>query len=445
MRRIALALVVVGGLGEGTAVAEELHVTVYNNNLALVKETRSVELPKGRGEFSFMGVPQQIDPTSVRLNAPGGRFSLLEQNYRYDLVNRAKLLERYLDHPARIITKHDKLHEGILKTASGGMVLETADGVVLLNDDEIADITLPEIPEGLITRPTLVWGVENGGDARRDVEIAYLTGGIQWHAEYVAAVDKDDKKMNLSGWVSIENNSGGTYKNAHLKVVAGDVHRAPAPGMPRGGRGVEMMMAKDAGFEERSFFEYHIYDLGRTTTIADREIKQIRLIEDREVPVVKKYVYEPTRDAKVQVRLEFQNKESAGLGIPLPGGMFRVYREDADGALEFAGEDRIDHTARDEEVSTFLGSAFDLVGERAELENNRVVDRVQEQRVEIKLRNRKEKGSVRILVREHPGGDWEVLESTHKHERPNARDLEFEVEVPVGKEIVINYRVRSRY
>jgi hypothetical protein len=209
--------------------------------------------------------------------------------------------------------------------------------------------------------------------------------------------------------------------------------------MAKRGRAVE-------AFEERAFFEYHIYDLGRTTTLADREVKQIQLMADREVPLVKVYVYEPTRgNEKIQVKLEFVNSKKNGLGIPLPAGKFRVYREDADGALEFAGEDWIDHTARDEEVSAFLGNAFDLVGERNELEAQRISDRIWERKVEIKLRNRKESGSVTIEVREHPGGNWRVLESSHEYEKPNANDLEFRVPVPAGEEAVLTYRVRVEY
>ena len=423
--------------------ADGVHVTVYNNDVALVKEKREVELPE-KGEFSFVGVPSRIDPTSVRLEADG--VTVLEQNYRYDLVSREKLLERYLDRSARIVTKHDKFHEGVLKTAVGSIILETADGVVLLNNDEIADITFPEIPEGLTTRPTLVWAVENDGSATKGIEIAYLTGGLSWHCEYVAAVDASDERMRLSGWVSIENGSGATYENARLKVVAGDVNRVQQPGPPVGRPMMAMDAARAPAFEERAFFEYHIYDLGRATTLADREVKQIQLIADREVPLTKVYVYEPTRgDDKVQVKLEFENSKDQGLGIPLPAGKFRVYREDADGALEFAGEDWIDHTARDEEISALLGHAFDLVGERTELESRRITNRIHESKVEIKLRNRKESGEVRIRVREHPGGDWTILESTHEWEKKSARDLEFEVPVEVGEETVITYRVRSEF
>jgi hypothetical protein len=439
--RLLLALATIGG-ALSAAVADEVHVTVYNNDLALVKEVRSVQLPSGQGEFSFTGVPARIDPTSVRLGARGGSLTVLEQNYRYDLVSREKLLERHLDKPARVVTKHDKVHEGVLKTAAGALVLETQAGVVLLSNDEIADITFPEIPEGLITRPTLVWTLENGGSAGRDLEIAYLTGGMAWHAEYVAAVDAADKKMQLGGWVSIENNSGATYQAAHLKVVAGDVHRAQMP-LARGGMKTMAMESAAPDFEERAFFEYHLYDLDRTTTLADREVKQIQLIADREVPLEKVYVYEPMREGdKIQVKVEFQNTKDNGLGIPLPGGTFRVYREDADGALEFAGEDRIDHTARDEKVSLFLGHAFDLVGERNEIDARRITDRVWEQKIEIKLRNRKEKDAVKILVREHPGGIWSVLESSHEWKKPNTRDLEFEIPVKAGEEAVVTYRVR---
>ncbi|MFN8177270.1 MAG: DUF4139 domain-containing protein [bacterium] len=431
------------------ALADEIHVTVYNDDLALVKETRRVEVPKGTGEFSFTGVPDRIDATTVRLNpGPGGGLVVLEQNYRYDLVSRDKLLERYLDRTVRILTKHDKLHEGVLKTAAGALVLNGKDGVVVVNDDEIADLTLPELPEGLVTRPTLVWKLENSGATQRDLEIAYLTGGFSWHAEYVAAVDANDTKMGLSGWVSLDNHSGATYKDAHLKVVAGDVHRAtqaPSP-IVMGGMRTDMMAKAAPEMEERTFFEYHIYDLDRPTTLADREVKQVQLIADREVPVQKLYVYEPTSgNDKVLVKLEFENKKERGLGIPLPAGVFRVYREDVGGALEFAGEDRIQHTARDEKVSVALGNAFDLVGERNEMESKRLSDRVFERAIQIKLRNRKEKDAVTIKVREHPGGNWTVLSSSLEWKKPKAADLEFEVPVAAGKEVVLDYRVRTEF
>jgi hypothetical protein len=300
----------------------------------------------------------------------------------------------------------------------------------------------------LITRPTLVWTLENGGKAARDLEIAYLTGGLAWHAEYIAAVNPKDTRMNLTGWVSLENNSGATFKNAHLKVVAGDVHRAVEPPrlMDHMMRMETAMAAKGGGFEERAFFEYHIYDLDRRTTLADREIKQIQLIADREVPVEKVYVYEPTvGNDKVQVKLDFKNEKANGLGIPLPAGVFRVYREDVDGALEFAGEDRLDHTPKDEKVSVALGNAFDLVGERADMESKRLSDRVFERRVEIKLRNRKDKDAVSIKVREHPGGNWTVLASTHEWKKVKADDLEFEILVKAGEEVVLDYRVRTEH
>lgn len=432
-----------------TAQADEIHVTVYNGDLALVKETRSVELPDGQGTYSFVGVPARIDPTSVRLEAKGGGdLDVLEQNYRFDLVSREKLLERYLDRDVRILTKHEKVISGTLKSAAGSLVVLTPDGVVVAEQDEIADISFPELPEGLITRPTLVWTLANGGKRQRDVEIAYLTGGMEWHAEYVGAVNPEDTRMQLSGWVSLENVSGATYKDAHLKVVAGDVHRAMQPPIPVDmmGRAAEMAMKAPPQFEERAFFEYHIYDLGRQTTLADREVKQIQLIADREVPVEKVYVYEPTRgNDKVQVKLDFVNKKENGLGIPLPGGVFRVYREDADGALEFAGEDRIDHTAKDEKLSAALGNAFDLVGERNDLETKRIADRVFESRIQVKLRNRKDKGSVTIKVREHPGGDWTVLSSSHPWTKPKQADLEFDIPVKAGEEVVLDYRVRVEH
>ncbi|MDP6461123.1 MAG: DUF4139 domain-containing protein, partial [Gemmatimonadota bacterium] len=349
----------------------EVRVTVYNNDLALVKESRSVHLPSGEGEFSFVDVAARIDPTSVRLD--GGGLTILEQNFRYDLVSREKLLARYLDQPITVMTRHDRFHEGVLKTASGSIVLETADGVVAISSDEVADMTFPEIPEGLITRPTLVWRVENDGPRNAEIEVAYLTSGISWHAEYVAAVDAKDEKMELTAWVSVENRSGAAYADAKVKVVAGEVNRVRDATGPPAAQPMLRLMGKAADFEERSFFEYHIYELGRATTLADREVKQIELLGGREVSVRKKYVYEPRRSGDgIQVRLEFENTLDNGLGIPLPGGKFRIYREDSDGQLEFVGEDRLDHTPRDEEISVVVGDAFDLVGERKELESKQI-------------------------------------------------------------------------
>lgn len=425
----------------------EIYVTVYNNDLALVREVRSVDLPKGVSEYSFTGVPSRIDPTSVRLDGGPG-VAVLEQNYRYDLVSRQKLLERYLDQTVQVVTKHDKFHEGVLKTAAGSIVLETENGIVVVNDDEVADVSLPKIPAGLITRPTLVWTLANDGAEKRDLEIQYLTNGLSWHAEYIAAVDAKDESMELTAWVSLENNSGATYENAHLKVVAGDVHRVtsspPTPSIMR-------MQAMDSrqksrGFQERTFFEYHLYDLERPTTLRDREVKQIQLLENRTVPVEKVYVYEPTRgNSDVQVKLRFDNTEENGLGIPLPAGKFRVYREDTDKSLQFAGEDRLDHTPRDEEVTVFLGNAFDLVAERHDLESRRITDRVFERRIQIKLRNRKESGTVSILVKEHPGGNWRIVDASHDWERVNARDLEFEISVKSGTEVIVEYKVREEF
>ncbi len=425
----------------------EIYVTVYNNDLALVREVRSVDLPKGVSEYSFTGVPSRIDPTSVRLDGGPG-VAVLEQNYRYDLVSRQKLLERYLDQTVQVVTKHDKFHEGVLKTAAGSIVLQTANGIVVVNDDEVADVSLPEIPAGLITRPTLVWTLANDGAEKRDLEIQYLTNGLSWHAEYIAAVDAKDESMELTAWVSLENNSGATYENAHLKVVAGDVHRVTPPSAQLGGIRMQAMDSrqKARGFQERTFFEYHLYDLERPTTLRDREVKQIQLLENRTVPVEKVYLYEPTRgNSDVQVKLRFDNTEEKGLGIPLPAGKFRVYREDTDKSLQFAGEDRLDHTPRDEEVTVFLGNAFDLVGERQDLESRRITDRVFERRIQIKLRNRKESGTVSILVREHPAGNWSIVDASHDWERVNARDLEFEISVKSGAEVIVEYQVREEF
>jgi hypothetical protein len=438
-------------LAAATASADEdrrLSLTVYNQDLGLVRDVRRMDVPAGTDWLQFRDVPSRIDPTSVHLKAVDGRdLGVLEQNYRYDLVGSEKILERYLDQDVKVMLEEGRLFEGKLLSSRGGeLVLATADpagGVAILSREKVSDIQFPALPEGLITRPTLAWLVTGGEAAPRTLEVSYLTGGLNWHAEYVAIVSPNDDAMDLSGWVSVENRSGASYPEASLQLVAGDVNRVrPTPPRPTADFAVKMDMGARAGFEEETFFEYHLYTLERATTIADNETKQVSLFEPAHSTVKKVYESNPSSGGKVRVVLEAKNSEATGLGMPLPKGVLRVYKRDSRERLQFLGEDSIDHTPRDEKIRVFIGNAFDLVVERTELESRRLGPRDRESDVKIEVRNRKEKEEVVVMLQEDLYGYWQIRTSSHPYEKKSATRIEIPVTVKAGETQTVLYTVR---
>jgi hypothetical protein len=318
--------------------------------------------------------------------------------------------------------------------------------VTVVSRENVRDVSFPALPGGLITKPTLVWKIfsESAGD--NDVEVSYLTEGMNWHAEYVAISDLKDENLRLAGWVSVENTSGATYKDAKLKLVAGAIHRVRE--IAKGGRaeGVEMLSAKAAPpVTERPFFEYHLYSVEKPTTVKDDEIKQISLFPETKASVKKIFTYDGANYPKdVRITLEFVNSESAGLGIPLPKGKVRVYKEDIDKALEFVGEDAIEHTPKDEKVRIYVGNAFDLVGERATESVRQITRTLREETTRIKLRNHKEE-AVEITVVEHIWGQWTITANSLPFVKKDANTIEFTAKVPAGQEVVLTYTARIGY
>ena len=443
-----LALFAAAMVAAAPAAARELAVTVYNQNLGVVRDRRTVEVAPGE-KLKIADVAAQIDPTSVHLT---GDLAVIEQNYAFDLASADKILHRYLGETVDIMAEEGRTYKGkLLAYDAANLVLGGQGGgeeVTIVGREGVHDIRCPSLPEGLITKPTLVWTVAGTKGGKADVELAYMTGGMSWHAEYVAVVAADDKAMDLSGWVSVDNRSGATYPDAKLKLVAGDVHRAPAP-RPELARDMMMAEGKAYGasapqFVERGLFEYHIYVLERPATIADQEIKQIALFAPARAAVTKVFEYDGMWGGEdVKVTLETENKEATGLGMPLPAGTVRAFKADQDGRLEFVGEDRIDHTPRGEKVKIRMGAAFDIKAERIVADQRRISDRVYEETVEVKLRNRKTE-PVEIVVVEHPQGSWEILNSTHPYEKKEAAKIEFKVKVPADTETVVRYTVRVR-
>lgn len=429
-------------------------LTVYNDNLGLVKDTRVLDLKAGTQEIRFDDVAALIDATSVHFRALDnpGDVTLFEQNFQYDLADADRLLQRYLGQAVTVQPKG----EGAAAVPVGGtllsfdpnnLVLKSERGVSILNRGEVRSVNLADLPGGLVVKPTLVWNVAARNSGREGVEVSYLTGGIGWHAEYVAVVNAEDTSIDLTGWVSIDNQSGASYENAKLKLVAGDIHRAEPEGYPVPQRLQMAMKSVDAApeFQEESFFEYHLYALDQPATVRDRETKQLSLFPQATTAIVKKMTYDGERRPKdVVVSVEFMNGKSAGLGMPLPKGKVRVYKKARDGAQEFVGEDRIDHTATDEKVRLRLGNAFDVVGERVQTDFQRIDDRTMKRTIKIELRNHKQVAAA-VSAIEHLPGDWTVTDKTHDFKKVDSHTIEFPVSIPAGGTVSITYTARLRY
>jgi hypothetical protein len=425
------------------AQSPQVRVTIYNNNLALVHETRQMDLPKPAGLCSYRDVAAYIDPTSVHFKSVSNpeAVRVMEQNFEYDLVSADKILQRYLDQNVRLMSKQGNPIEGKLLSVGGNVVLQAADNSIrILNNSEIVSTELPKLPEGLITRPTLVWQVQNNGPAKQMVEVSYLTNGMNWHAEYVGVLDANDQNMDLAAWVSIENNCGATYQDAKILLIAGDIHRAQPPVRPMRKGMAEMAMAAAPDFEEKEFFEYHLYTLTRAATLKDRQQKQIELFPAATTPVTKEYTYDGARNPKkVNVTITFKNKKEAGLGIALPAGKVRLYKPEGE-AQVLVGEDAIDHTPRDEEVRLNVGDAFDIVGERTQVSYRQVGERANEEKVKVVLRNHKD-AAVTVIVVEHFNGDWTIREQTLQSKKKDATTAEWRVPVAARGEASLEYTV----
>jgi hypothetical protein len=443
---------------------EGVDLTVYNQNFAFVKERRSIELEKGINQIRFSDVASQIEPTSVHfksLTTPNS-CEIQEQNYEYDLVNATKLLSKYIDKKIKILTEGGTVYEGTLMSYDDNNIVISNPQDKSLNmvrrADNVKNIGFTELPEGLITKPTLMWQIANDKAGRHLAEVSYLTQGINWLCDYVAVVDKDDNNIDLSSWVTINNTSGTAYKNAGLKLVAGDVHRVTKKNAYKEGYDQMQLRASGAAapqFEEKAFFEYHMYTLQRRTTLKDNQTKQITLLNAANVPVNKLFIYDPatdygwyyyqesqmTKEQKVKVKLEITNSQKNNLGMPLPKGNVKVYKKDADGKLEFIGEDAIDHTPKDEKIRLSLGDAFDVVGERKQTDF-KSYGRTADETIEISLRNHKEK-DIEVIVVEHLWRymNWEMTSKTNDFTKKDAQTVEFKIPVPKNSETKLKYTV----
>ena len=448
--------------------------------LGVVRECRELDLPKRTSEYRFADVAALIDPTTTRFvdqSDPAGT-RVLEQSFHYDLANEQSMLKRFVGRPIEFIDTDQRRHRGTLLASGPPLILQTGDGSIemisylsegLLDYDDVRAGTrtfrFAELPKDLVTRPTLSWRVRAQRAGKRPVVLSYQTGGLAWRSDYTALINADDTRIDLTGWVTIANVSGARFANARLKLCAGDVRRfVPMALASDGGYGLGEDFfgdedAEEGGFEEKAFFEYHLYTLRGRTTLENNQTKQIEFVNVPAVPVKKVYTYDGLQDPwlfgeferdetygvacrkTVRVNLEIENAEAHGLGIPLPGGVVRVHKlDEADGRREFIGEDAIEHTPRDETVRLYIGDAFDIVGERVRTAYEEPRLGQTRETFAIEIRNHKpEPATIVVLEHFYRGVNWKIEKNTLPFTKLDSQSIQFEVAVPANATVKVTY------
>ena len=443
----------------------DLSITVYNSDLALVRDVREIALPNGISQLKFMDIASTINPATVHFRSllDPARLSVVEQNYEYDLLEPAKLLAKYVGREVTLMRPRQVNGTTEFEDLKATLIADNNGPVWKIGNEIVtgfnpAGIRFPDLPENLYDRPTLLWTLENRGAGKQKVEASYLAGHLSWSTDYVLTVNRDETAADLDGWVTLVNNSGASFQNARLQLVAGDLNRVPAEMQYKAMMTSDAVVAgrAPAPFQQEAFSEYHLYTLGRRTSISDKETKQISLLDASSVPVSKIYEVDgqpyyfrgavkpgaPVHDP-VQVYYRFKNEEKSSLGMPLPSGTVRVYQADSQGSVQFAGEDRITHTPKDESVSLHVGNAFDVVAERKQTDYREVSPRVHEMEYEITLRNHKTI-PITVEVNEPIGGDWEMLSANQNWTKTAAFAAQFTVRIDKDGTAVLRYRVRVR-
>ena len=435
----------------------ELAVTVYNSDIALVRDVRNLQLPRGTFDLRYMDIAATVNPATVhfRSTTEPSRVSVLEQNYEYDLLDPDKLLRKYVGRDVTLVRNGQETHARLLSYNSGPIWEIDRQIVTGLVADHYR---FPELPDNLYTRPTLIWTLQNDGQARHRVEASYLARSLAWNADYVLTVTRDDKAADLDGWVTVTNGSGTAFRNAKLQLVAGDLNRV----RQAANEAMRMDMAAPRAaaappMTQESLGDYHLYTVARKTTVANNETKQISMLTGTGVPIEKRYVVEgqqmyyrnalhpgsPITDV-VQVYYQLKNDEHSGLGMPMPAGNVRVYQSDSKGGVQFMGEDRIGHTPKDETLRLHTGNAFDIVCERKQTDFEKIAPSTYEVEYAITLRNHKDT-PIAVQVNEPIGGTWRILQSSYQWTKSDAFAAQFNVPVAANGEATLTYRVRVSY
>ena len=439
----------------------DLAVTVYNSDIALVRDVRSIDLSRGTSDLHFMDIAATVNPTTVHFRSltEPARVGVLEQNYQYDLLEPEKLLKKYVGRDVTLVRQRNGREEEVQAhlVSYNSAPVWRIDGQIVtgLHADHIR---FPELPGNLYARPTLIWTLANEGATRHRVEASYLATKLSWNADYVLRVARDDKAGDLDGWVTVRNGSGTAFQNASLQLVAGDLNRVKQA-LGRASMDTMSELAAPAAqrMAQEAFSDYHLYTLDRKTSINNNETKQVSMLSATSFPVAKRYVVSgqhfyyrnqqhpgsPIKDV-VQVFYQLKNEAKAGLGDPMPAGIVRVYQADSRGGLQFVGEDRIDHTPKDETLNLKIGNAFDVVAERKQIDWQRVASNIYDVEYEVTLRNHKASG-ITVEVNEPIGGTWRMITASHKWTKTDAWAAQFMVPVTADGTAVVRYRVRVTY
>ncbi|TCJ11775.1 DUF4139 domain-containing protein [Parasulfuritortus cantonensis] len=470
MKSIALAILL--GLASTAWGAERLAtdkdqtglaVTIYNGDLALVKDARKVRLEAGENQLAWRNVSARMQPETALLRSLDGKpLSLLEQNFDFDLLTPQKLLEKSVGEAVRVVKTHPTMGTDSYESAT---VLSANDGVVLQFKDRVETgvpgrLAFDHVPANLRDRPTLSMLLDAGKGGEQGLELSYLTGGLSWKADYVAELSGKEDSLDLNGWVTLTNVSGTAYHDAQLQLVAGEINRARPEVTPmKMMRDMVAMAAPTAAMQEESLLDYHLYTLERPTTILDNQTKQVALLSAQRVPASKEYLLQGAeyyysgqygelgRKLKPAIYLQFDNK-GGQLGVPLPKGIVRVYKKDRAGRAQFVGEDRIDHTAKNETVRLRLGEAFDITADKKQTDYQKIAaglrGGVYETAYQIEIRNAKNE-PVEVKVAEPMPGEWQMVSESLKHDKDSAHTAVWRVPVAAEGKTVLSWRVRVKY
>jgi hypothetical protein len=443
----------------------ELALTVYNSDLALVRDVRTLRLPRGVSDLQFMDVAATVNPATVHFRSltEPSRLGVLEQNYEYDLLEPEKLLRKYVGRDVTLVrrrqengTVREEVVTARLLSYNNAPVWQI--GGEIVTGYQADHIRFPELPGNLFARPTLIWSLNNEGGTQHRVEASYLATKLSWAADYVLTVTRDDKSADLVGWVTLNNGSGTSFKNASLQLVAGELNRVrQAFGRMETDMVRQRAAESVASMAQESFSDYHLYTLGRKTTVNNNQTKQVSMLGASGFSVAKRYVVNgqsfyyrnvqtpgaPIKDV-VQVFYQFKNETRVGLGMPMPSGTVRVYQADSKGGVQFVGEDHIDHTPKDETLKLKIGNAFDVVAERKQVDFQKIASNVYEVEYEVVVRNHKAT-PITVEINEPIGGTWRIVRSTHEWTKSDAWAAQFNVAAAADGVAKLNYRVRVTY
>ncbi|MDD4224152.1 MAG: DUF4139 domain-containing protein [Candidatus Cloacimonetes bacterium] len=424
-------------------------ITIYNDDLSLVRSNFELDLEKGRQDYNFDNITSRIEAPSVIVHSLGGGVRVAEQNYEYDLAGKHQIIAKYIEREVELLTKDDSRVIGTLKFYDGSSfgILEKGSGrLFVVADGETQVIKLAELPSNFYTKPTLHWSLIADKAGKHPLQMTYLTGGLRWNVTYNSVWD--EKNLALNSWVTITNQSGKAFDDVTLKLIAGDVNRVyDSYNQYKRDYYPEMAgMAMDAAapsFEEKAFHDFHMYTLDQKVSFANNQTKQLELYPLQNVKANQAYEYS-TWGGGVNSVIKFKNTEENGIGKPLPKGTIKVYKKDSDGNLEFIGEDSIDHTSKNEEVKISTGTAFDLVASTLVRDQKDLGKRISERTIQITLRNNSAEAKT-INVLHQLGGNDRIIESNFDHTEDTNMKSTFEIPVQPDKEVILNFTVRTEY